>query len=160
MKLSNRIHRRTPRIGRHRAQYQFVKWMQHHEPFLYKVGVRRAQLQRQHMSGVDGMGAIDWSGIFTNISDTIKNIAPTVLQAKQQKQIMDMQMKRAEQGLPPANVEDYTPAIKIQPSFTPESEQAITRVAKATIDSGLTKTLYIVGGTVIFAYVLFGKKRR
>ena len=136
-----------------RAKKQFLTWLKNNEPFVYRVARRRGELINPQLNG---MGAIDWGNLFSQATETIKNLAPAYLQTKQQKQIMDMQMKRAEQGLPPANIIDYTPAIKIEPSITPDTQRAITEVAKDTITSSISK---LAIPAAIIGAVLLLKKR-
>lgn len=129
-------------------QRQYVEWFKRHEPFWYRVAMKRLDMQSSPSQNMlRGLG-VSWSGVFTSLVDTVKEAAPAYLQAKQQKEIMEMQLKRAEKGLPPANIDDYTPSVKIQPTITPETEQAITRVATQSLQSGLTKALPWIAGIV------------
>ena len=74
------------------------------------------------------------------------------MQYRQQKDLMKMQLQRAQAGLPPANVADYTPVLKIQTELAPETRTAF-------IDQ-LGKPI-IFGGLALAAFMLFsGKKRR
>ena len=150
---SNAFGRR--RLAGGEAKKRFVNWIKQHEPFIYRVARKRALLQQGN--ALAGLGVIDWGTMFSSVVNTVKDVAPSILQARQQKKIMDMQMKRAEQGLPPANVEDYTPAIKISPQITPETEQAINRVAAQSVGSGLQKLILPIGLGV--GALLFLKKR-
>jgi hypothetical protein len=155
MKLSHQKNR-----SRVVAQKRFIRWMKHNEPFLYRVGLRRMQLQKHNsLSATEPeKSGFSWSGLFTNLVDTVKSVAPTYLQAKQQKRIIDMQMKRAEQGLPPADVQAYTPAIRIAPEITPDTQRVITQVAKDSISSG-TRNMLLLGGLGLGALVLLKRKR-
>lgn len=103
-----------------------------------------------------GLGAIDWGGVFNNIVTTVKDAVPAYLSAKQQKEIMDMQLERAKQGLPPADISNYTPSIKVEPNINPETEKAITRVASETLTTGFKKLLPwgigLIGGLLFFRH--------
>ena len=131
------------------AKKQFVKWVQKHDPIIYRAALKRMAMRGR---GLGDMGAIDWGGIFSNIgtvAQEVVKVAPDIYAAKQQKELMDMQMKRAERGLPPANIEDYTPVIKYAPQITPESEAAATRIAQSSINTTfeqLKMPLLLLGG--------------
>ena len=111
----------------------FIMWLKANDPFLYEATLKTNELKNLK----NGMGlTVDWGGMFNSAIDTIKTAAPEYLKFQQQKKIMKMQMKRAEQGLPPANVADYTPAEKLAPEITPETEAAINRVAVQAVKEG------------------------
>ena len=122
-------------VGKKKAKELFAKWLKENDPFLYRVALKRNEIVNasQQVNGLSGSVA----DFFNNIIDTVKTTAPQVLQYNQQKKIMEMQLKRAEQGLPPANVDDYTPSVKIAPVITPATEQAITRVAVQSAKEGV-----------------------
>lgn len=128
--------------SRNYAYKQFLQWFQRNEPALYRVAQKRLQLKEgARVQTVSGLAGFSWGGLFSSVVDTVKTAVPAALQYKQQKKIMDMQIKRAEQGLPPANIDDYMPAVKIEPKINENTEQAVTRVAKESIASGAKQLL-------------------
>lgn len=145
------------------SQREFIEWVRRNDPFLYGVGQKVYDMTE---AGTE-LGFINIGGLFrsigtaaTHLGKTAANIAPKILQYRQQKRVMDMQIKRAEQGLPPANVQDYTPAVKIAPEITPEAERAMTNVAVKTVretTSGAAK--WLIPGIGI-ALLLMGRRRR
>lgn len=146
------------------SKIKYLKWMQRNEPYIFAVGMRRLEMQ-----GDGSMGAINWGSIgsnigkaFSTVANTASNLAPQYLQYKQQKKVMDMQMKRAEQGLPPANVEDYTPAVKLRVDASPETQAAITRTAVTVSERATSKLMpvFLIGGLGIAAAIFLRKKRR
>lgn len=132
---------------------QYIEWFRQHEPFWYQVAKKRVEIKQENLQG---LGEINWSGLFSNVVTAVKDIAPTYIQARQQKKIMDMQLDRAAKGLPPANIEDYTPSIKIAPTITPETEQAITRVATKSVTGGFQTAMPWVFGGLIALMLLKG----
>ena len=144
-------------VGKKKALELFAKWLKENDPFLYRVALKRNEITSQKVNGLSG-GVADF---FNSIIDTVKTAAPQVLQYNQQKAIMKMQLERAEKGLPPANVDDYTPSVKISPVITPETEQAITRVAVQSAKEGVGAFMskwgvpLVVGGALL---ILFRKK--
>lgn len=146
-----RLHKQAR--NRPAAKKAVIAWFKRHEPVIYKTALAKMRAQQQ----VNGLAAIPWGSFFSTLTSTVSNLAPAYIQARQQKKIMDTQLKRAAQGLPPIDVQAYTPAVKIQPEFTPESEAAMTRVATQTATDSLTKILPFVG--IGFAAIMLLKKR-
>jgi len=142
-------------VGRERAQQMFVTWLEKRDPFLHKASRRVAVMRKQNLNG---MGAIDWGGLFTSAVDTIKTALPTYLQTKQQKQIMDVQINRAKQGLPPLDAAQYVAPIRIEPTINADTEAGINRVATQTVSSGVQK-LIIPIGLGLLAWMLLRKRR-
>lgn len=139
----------------------FAKWLHANDPFLFAVAAKRVELEKQkagQMSGVfDFIGDIDWAGIGSTVIDTVQKVAPTVIQYQAQAKALKLNMERAKAGQPPINVADYTPTVKIAPQITPETEQAINRVAQqavATTGDQLAKYLPWIGGGVLALVLL------
>ncbi len=86
-----------------------------------------------------------------------KDIAPAFIQFKQQKEILDMQVERAKQGLPPLEAAYIAPTVRIQTELSPE----MMTTARAGITEGLQKLaipLLLVGGVALV--MMTGKRRR
>lgn len=143
------------------AKKDYLKWMQQNEPFIYEVAMQRLRNENSNLSGWADFGA-SIGKAFSTVTNTVSNLAPTYLQYKQQKKVMDMQMRRAEQGLPPANVEDYTPAVKVRVDASPETQQAIQTAAVQATQTGIDKMMpvFLLGGVGIIAMLMLKKKGR
>ncbi|MDI1303022.1 MAG: hypothetical protein PSX71_14045 [bacterium] len=67
---------------------------------------------------LNGLDDIDWSKIASGITDIVKQAAPVVLAAKQQKDLQKLNVARASQGLPPLDTAAYAeasaPVVKVQ----------------------------------------------
>lgn len=141
------------------AKEKFIEWLKVNDPAVYVVIKKRLEMERAK----NGLGNADQEtpSIWQTITQTIQDVAPTLVQLPFQKKLLDAQMRRAEQGLPPLNVDDYTPTLKIGTTITPENEAALTRIATETAKSGLADTLtkaapFIGGGLLLWA--VLGKK--
>ncbi|PCI44008.1 MAG: hypothetical protein COB41_05585 [Proteobacteria bacterium] len=148
-------------MSKESAAKAFFSWLSKKDPFIYRVIMKRHELERGEYQNLGNFfSSFDWSGLLKGAADTIKNVAPQVMKYKQQEKILDMQLKRATQGLPPANVDDYTPSIKIAPQITPATEQAITRVA-VNASAGIAKNMqYGLIGLAAVAAIFFVMKIR
>lgn len=143
------------------AKMKFVQWLKENDPALYVVVKKRLEMEKAQ----NGLGNVDEQkpSIWQTITQTIKDVAPTLVQLPFQKKLLDAQMKRAEQGLPPLNVDDYTPTMKIGATITPENEQALTRIAQETAKSGIAESFqkilpFAAGGLLLWG--VMGKKKR
>lgn len=78
----------------------------------------------------------------SNFSTTIQQTLPALLQAYRENVIFRTQMKRAEKGLAPLAVEEYSPPVRVQAGIDP-------------------KTLLLIGGGIAAVVVtLLVLKRR
>lgn len=123
-----------------KSQKQFVAWVTKNYPAMTQ--------QIKQRIDADQLGAVTDPqtkpvGIWASIVGGIKDLAPAYLQFQNQKKIMSMQLKRAEQGLPPLNVEQLAPTVRVQAGLSPD------------IKKMLLPALAIMG---IGAYFMFRKK--
>lgn len=115
------------------SEIAFAKWLQVNDPFLFSVVVKAAELKKARSNSLGFIGSINWAAIAKTAVDTVKNVAPAVVQYKAQSQALKTNLRRAEQGQPPINFNDYAPTVKIEPQMTPEIEAAINRIASQSI---------------------------
>lgn len=135
------------------SKMQFLKWLEKRDPAVFDLAMKRFQI-KQGETALHGMGAINWgsigeniTGFFNTAAETVKNVLPTVIQYKAQSKVLDSQLKRAEQGLPPLNVADYSPVMTINPRIDPASEAALTRIAVQSTSTGVEKIMpWALGG--------------
>ena len=73
--------------------------------------------------------------------DTLQRVLPTIVTSYQQKQLLDVQIDRAKQGLPPLDVSQYAPGVRVG------------------VDSSAMKFL-IVGGAIALAAAFIVTRRR
>ena len=118
---------------------KFLAWVKNKYPKIY-----RAALLKAGNRGLSGLGQETeswWDKIVTGIQEVI----PAALQYKQQKDLMNMQLQRAQAGLPPANVADYTPVLKIQTELAPETRTAfIDQLGKPVIFGALALLAFMM----------------
>jgi hypothetical protein len=143
-------------LRRNKSKKQFVAWVKKHHPKLYRKALAKTGQANMGAVDVNAPPAQKESTWLDTITSTIKQLAPSVLQFQQQKKLMDMQLKRAEAGLPPASVDQYTPVLRVQTDLAPETRKAVMatgmEISKPIIYGGL-------GLLGLFLY-LQSKKRR
>jgi len=121
----------------------FLKWLERNEPVIYA-----RVMKNEGIAGIED--------IFNKAVSVIKDVAPAVTQYKAQSQILKVQLKRAEQGLPPLDTSNYAPTLRVQPEFTPETNLAIRQGVGASI-SNYMPIILLVGGLAV-AYLVMRKR--
>lgn len=146
------------------AKIAFAKWLQENDPFLFEIAKKKAQLQKA--GTIDGLGFltnINWGDLAKSAVDTVKNIAPSLVQYKAQSKVLKTQLKLAEQGLPLLKAEQYdpyAPTVKV----TPETEAAAARIATESMKGafggmGNLLPMVAIGGAAIY-FLTRPKSRR
>jgi hypothetical protein len=126
------------------AKKSLAQWVKNNDPFLFEVAKARYALEQGGLSG--------FSDFFTSLTDTIKDVAPSLINLQSQKKILDIQLKRANQGLPPLETAQYSPVIRVAPEITPATEQAAKNIAVESLKGGFKSMapLLAVGGLLAF----------
>lgn len=122
------------------AQRQYLEWLRKTYPQVFSAAIRRAGIEPT------GLGDIDWSGMFSSIVKGVQDVAPSLIQARQQIKLLDIQAKRAKQGLSPMSPEEYalyaTPATGASVEAGGQPIHVIPRVG------GITAEKWIIYGGV------------
>lgn len=134
-------------------------WVKRRDPFLYKIAEKRYSLLKKRNSKLSGVGDLLNKDFFSTLAETVKTVAPSIFQIQSQKKILDVQLERARQGLPPLQAADYSPTIKIAAELTPEAEAAAGRIAVQSVREvmpGLERWFFVAIG--VGAYLMLKKK--
>lgn len=81
------------------AQQEYVKFVQSKYPKVYKAAIEKVR---------GDMGDFDWSGMFGSFTKAVSDVAPQILQLKQQRDMLKLQTERAKRGQPPIDTQSYT----------------------------------------------------
>lgn len=135
------------------AQKAFVEWLRVKDPVLYAMALKRLA-RKQSMNG--------FLDIFKSVVDVVKDVGPKVVDMKNQKKILDAQIKAAQAGQAPLTI-PYTPVVS-----NPNSPQAA-----AVINAGANYGMPATGGiafnrnwllmgipALILVWILMRRKRR
>lgn len=128
------------------ARIKFLEWLDKTNPEAYKAIMREASI------GLNSVG-----GIWDNIVDAAQKIIPGVVQAKAQRDLYKMQLRRAEKGLPPIDAASIAPVVKVQADIAPQTRQAIMQ----DMSSGAKKYILpmAVAGIALIAIAILTKKK-
>jgi hypothetical protein len=141
---------------------QYLNWLSNYSPEVYaKVIAKLPPMPSENM----GQFEIDpWNMYPASVSqpttttgttpevpwwqtaiDTIKDVGTAYLQWDAQKDILDVQKSRVQQGLPPIQTDLLAPTVRVQADIPPEY--------RASISSGFQQVL-LWGGIGLAAYLL------
>lgn len=104
----------------------FIDWLKKNDPFLFEVAMARhaKQTAQGRQLGFIDFGNFDIGALLKTTLDTVKDVAPQVIQAKQQYDLVKAQIKRAETGLPPLDVQAYQVIPGTQTQYVPTQYDA------------------------------------
>lgn len=105
-------------IDTSKANRALLQWIEHsYGPELAElVAVRAQQLATGNGAGAGGLGQAEDdepAGWFERITDAVTEIAPKYLEYRQQAEILDVQLDRARQGMPPLRTDEYAPSVQL-----------------------------------------------
>lgn len=123
------------------TQQQFVNWLRVNEPIVFQSAKNAA-------NNAVGLSAADtaegnWWDSFVGAA---KQLVPVIVQAKSQKKILDVQLRRAQQGLPPLDAGQIAPTVRVQAGLTPSMKKIL--IPSLAIGAGL------------LFYFMMGRKKR
>lgn len=111
--------RRTA-AGTRRSRQQFINWLRNKHPGLYAKAIQRVGTPP---TGVAGLGQDETEQTWwQKFASTIGNLSQQALAYKTQKDLLDVQLARAQEGQPPLDMTAYQPRVLV--SADPEAVQA------------------------------------
>ncbi len=123
-----------------KSQKEFLSWLRRSNPAVYAGAKRRADAAM-------GLGAADTSiNWWDSFISGAKELVPVIVQARSQKNILDVQLRRAEQGLSPLNTSQIAPTVQVQAGISPELKRLLIPALG-------------IGAALLF-YMMSKKKRR
>lgn len=130
-----------------RSKKQFIQWLNKNHPDLLSRAIRAANLQRSdlQLNGFGNVGDADDTPWYDRIMNAAEKIVPVWAGYEQQKRMIELNEKRAKQGLPPMQ---EPPTIRIQGEAGPETRHAVQAGIKEA--AGQYMPLLIGGGVLLY----------
>jgi len=139
------------------ARIQFVLWLQETHPALAAAAIEAAK-----SSSVNGLGQFSFGGavetategastggsIWEKITGGAMALGSTYLMLKNQRDMMKINIARAEQGLPPLDAASSAPVIRTQIDIDPD----LAKDLASNIGSKMNQGLLIIGGIALVAF--------
>lgn len=145
------------------SQLKTIEWIRVNDPFLYQLAQKRFEIKRE--KGMAGLGEVvaPNKSFWNTLAETAQSVLPAVINMPAQKKVLDIQMKRAEQGLPPIDAAAYIPPIKFSADISEDTENALTRIAQESTKTGVAEILKKVAPYAVPAVllmILLGRKKK
>lgn len=132
------------------AKRAFVEWLKAKDPALYEMALRRVA-RAQKLNG--------FLDIFTSVVSTVKDVAPKVVEMRNQSKILKAQIKAAQAGQPPLSI-PYTPIVNPD---TPQGQAVIASGVNYGVTPGASafnRNWLLMGIPVLLvAFFLLRRKR-
>ena len=127
-----------------------MTWLQRWAPKVYAHAKKRADVAAANDGALNGLGG--WWDTFT---DSVSDLGGKYLQFRTQKEILEAQMQRMQQGLPPLQTSEYAPTIAVKP------DAGTTREITGAIGAGFSRMVpwIVIGGGALMLLTV-GRKRR
>lgn len=158
-----------PLTGRVLARAQFLTWLKQTNPGVFRSALEHAERAKAHFEAQSGdpaalsglaeteTGAVVQKSWWQSLAEGITAAGTAVLAYKGQKASIEMNMARAQQGLPPIDLSRYNaPTVRTQVDVSPE--------ILARLREGGMNTMLLVGGiaaaVLLLPKLLGGRSRR
>lgn len=131
-------------------QKRFLRWLEAWNPQLHAAAVNAANAVTENDTGLGALNS--WWDSFT---DKISQLGSKYVQFRTQKEILDAQMERMRQGLPPLETGQYAPTVAIKP------DAGTTAEITSAIGSGIGKlSTPLMLAAAALGFFFLTKKRR
>lgn len=88
-----------------RAQQEYIQYVKTKFPAVYSAAISKVKNE---------MGDFDWGGMFSSFSKAVSEVAPQILQLKQQRDMLKLQTERAKKGQPPIDTGSYSAPVSYE----------------------------------------------
>lgn len=138
------------KVGPEKARLMFATWVKNTHPALYERVIKETAV-----SEVNGVGEAQETGksFWQKITEGLTTIGTGYLSYKNQKDMLKLNIARAEQGLPPLDAGATAPVVRTQIDLEPEIADRLS----AGIGTGMQNAL-LIGGAALLAIMLLKKK--
>ena len=129
-----------------KAKLQFLTWVKQTHPALFEQALQQTRSREDTQAQ---LGQTDSGGSFWDkLSENLTKLGTAYLSFKNQKQVMDLNLQRAEQGLPPVDMGATAPVVRTEVSLPPDVVSQVTASAK----TGLNTMLLVAAAAAAFLF--------
>jgi hypothetical protein len=155
------------------ARAQFLTWLKETHPTVFRAALEHAETAKAHFAaqtgnpgalsglgwtmGADGTAVAEPKSWWSSLAEGITQAGTAYLAYKGQKANIELNLQRAQQGLPPVDYSRYTaPTVRTQVDVSPE--------ILARLREGGMNTMLLIGGVLaavlVLPKLLGGSRRR
>lgn len=150
------------RTEKHQARLQFATWVKDKHPDIYSAAMRRAEKWRREWgqkrgqpATLEGLGQDgETQSFWDKFREGVTTLGTTYLTYKTQSDAMDINMTRAEQGLPPIDTSFAAPVVRTQIDISPEIAARLQETGTEAM-----KNMALYGGLALVAVMVIMKMR-
>ena len=155
------------RTRKHQARLQFVTWFRKAHPELYRQAMSRTEAWRKRSARATGRpatleglgqtkpGVVETQSFWEKLQSGITTLGTTYLTYKTQKDAMEINLARAEDGLPPVDTSFAAPIVRTQIEISPEIAARLQETGGEAM-----RKMMLFGGLALGAVVIMmGMKR-
>ena len=129
------------------SRIDFAQWLKNEHPAIFTRAVKAANTNGT--LGALGEGESFWS----KFTKAAAGLGTTYLALKNQRDVMKINLARAQQGQPPIDAATSAPVVRTQVDMSPE----LTNKLVSTAGAGINKTLLLAGAAILAAFFIFKK---
>ncbi len=134
-----------------KAQAQFLTWLNETHPTLYDTVVGKVMVNETgNQLGQVEPPAPETESMWDKVTTGLMAVGTSVLAYKSQRDLLKLNIARAEQGLPPLEAGATAPVIRTEIALDPEVIDKLTREA----GMGINKILLLGGAALALFFVL------
>jgi hypothetical protein len=133
------------------ARIDFAQWLKNTHPQIFKRAVAIAENSTATLEGLGEETASE--GFWSKFTKAAAGLGTTYLALKNQRDVMRINLARAQQGQPPIDAATSAPVVRTQVDMSPE----LTNRLVSTAGAGINKTLLLAGAAILAAFFIFKK---
>lgn len=132
------------------ARIQFADWMNRTYPDLWNAAIRTAETKSG--PAPSGLGE-ETTSFWQKVGTALTGLGTTYLTLKNQRDAMEINLQRAQQGLPPIDMATSAPVIRTQIDIDP----ALATKLASNLGSSVTRNMMIIGAVALAALFFMRK---
>lgn len=130
------------------AAKALAMWLRRAQPVLYRAAEKAAAKGTSRLGQATTTEAATAAPTFwQRLVSSVTELAPQYLQYQAQKDLLEVQLQRASQGLPPLDPTSYAPAVQV--SIDPAQAEAAAEAAWERVKPFVFGGLVLVGGFLL-----------
>lgn len=133
-----------------KSRIDFAQWLKNNHPQIFQRAVAAAANSEATLSG---LGAEPTESFWSKFTKAAAGLGTTYLALKNQRDVMRINLERAQQGQPPIDAATSAPVVRTQVDMSPE----LTNRLVSTAGAGINKTLLLAGAAIMAALFIFKK---
>lgn len=138
------------------AQQKMINWVKQNDPFLYDVAMKNYQMK----TGNGGLNGVFDNFDFGKFVGSLTSAAAKVANEAANIKVLNENIKRAKQGIPPITTASYQPSNPSYAPYTAEGQYAVNYTARSLSPGGFSITSLLPWAAIGLVGFMLVKKAR